>query len=44
MIVHFRKGKGEVFHAGTTEWIAGLIYHDPAVEQVTKNVLDRFLF
>ena len=44
MIVHFRKGKGEVIHAGTTEWIAGLIYRDPAIEQVTKNVLDRFLF
>ena len=43
MIVHFTKGKGQVFHAGTTEWVAGLIFRDHAVEQVTKNVLDRFL-
>lgn len=43
MIVNFTSGKGEVFHAGTTEWIAGLIRRDKAVEQVTRNVLDRFL-
>ena len=43
MIVHFRKGKGEVFHAGSTEWVAGLLRRDAAVEQVTRNVLDRFL-
>ena len=43
MIVSFSKGRGEVFHAGTTEWIAGLIRRDKAVEKVTRNVLDRFL-
>ena len=43
MIVHFHKGKGEVFHAGTTEWVAGLLRKDFAVEQVTRNVLNRFL-
>ncbi len=43
MIVHFPKGRGEVFHAGTTEWVAGLLRRDPAVERVTRNVLDRFL-
>ncbi|MEM7226417.1 MAG: N,N-dimethylformamidase beta subunit family domain-containing protein [Pseudomonadota bacterium] len=43
MIVHFTKGKGEVFHAGTTEWVAGLLRGDQGVEQVTRNVLDRFL-
>ncbi len=43
MIVHFTKGKGEVFHAGTTEWVAGLLRKDFAVEQVTRNVLNRFL-
>lgn len=43
MIVHFTKGAGEVFHAGTTEWVAGLVRGDQAVEQVTRNVLNRFL-
>ncbi|MCC2111150.1 MAG: hypothetical protein KDJ16_03860 [Hyphomicrobiales bacterium] len=42
MIVHFTRGKGEVFHAGATEWLAGLIRGDRAVEQVTRNVLNRF--
>jgi hypothetical protein len=42
MIVHFPKGKGEVFHAGTCEWVAGLIDRDPFVERITRNVLDRF--
>lgn len=43
MVVHFSKGQGQVFHAGTTEWVAGLLRRDPAVEQVTRNVLNRFL-
>lgn len=43
MVVHFRRGMGEVFHAGTTEWVAGLLRGDTAVEKVTRNVLDRFL-
>ncbi len=43
MMVHFQKGKGEVFHAGTCEWVAGLIDRDPFVERITRNVLDRFL-
>ena len=43
MVVHFTKGRGEVFHAGTTEWVAGLMRRDAAVERVTRNVLDRFL-
>lgn len=41
MIVNFRKGKGEVFTAGTCEWVAGLIDRDPFVERITRNVLDR---
>ncbi len=44
MVVHFHKGQGEVFHAGTTEWVAGLLRRDKAVEQVTKNVLNHFLY
>jgi hypothetical protein len=43
MIVNFTKGKGEVFHAGTCEWVAGLLREDAMVEKVTRNVLDRYL-
>ena len=42
MVVHFSKGKGEVFTAGTCEWVMGLTRHDFQVEQVTRNVLRRF--
>ena len=43
MMVTMPKGQGEVFHAGTTNWVAGLIDHDPFVERITRNVLDRYL-
>ncbi len=43
MIVHFERGRGEVFHAGSCEWVAGLQRGDPFVMRVTQNVLDRFL-
>ncbi len=43
MIVSFPRGRGEVFHGGSCEWVAGLIRADPFVEKVTRNVLDRFL-
>ena len=43
MIVTFPRGKGEVFHAGSVEWVAGLIRRDAQVEQVTRNVLSRYL-
>ena len=42
-IVHFRKGRGKVFHAGACDWVAGLTRSDPMVEQVTRTVLRRFL-
>jgi hypothetical protein len=42
-IVHFHRGHGEVFHAGSCEWVAGLLRRDPMVERVTRNVLDRYL-
>ena len=32
---------GTVFAAGTTDWTNGLTGKDPAVEHVTKNLLDR---
>ena len=37
------KGKGEVFHAGSCEWVAGLLRKDAMVEKVTRNVMDRYL-
>ena len=43
MIVNFQRGKGEVFHAGSCEWVAGLLRRDAMVETVTANVLDRYL-
>ncbi|GAB5470287.1 MAG: hypothetical protein Kilf2KO_33170 [Rhodospirillales bacterium] len=43
MIVTFPRGRGEVFHAGSCEWVAGLLRRDAQVEQVTRNVLDRYL-
>ena len=43
MIVNFMRGKGEVFHAGTCEWVAGLLRKDAMVEKVTANVLSRYL-
>jgi hypothetical protein len=43
MIVNFQRGKGEVFHAGSCEWVAGLLRRDAMVERVTANVLDRYL-
>lgn len=42
VVVYWRRGKGEVFTAGTCEWVAGLINRDWQVERVTRNVLDRF--
>lgn len=43
MMVNFKRGKGEVFHAGSCEWVAGLLRNDAMVEQVTRNVLTRYL-
>jgi len=42
MIISWPRGKGEVFTAATCEWVAGLIRGDAQVEQVTRNVLNRF--
>ncbi len=43
MIVNFPRGKGEVFHAGSCEWVAALMRGDAMVERVTANVLNRYL-
>ena len=42
MIIHWPKGKGEVFCAATCEWVTGLIRCDAQVDQIARNVLDRF--
>ena len=43
MIVHFQRGKGEVFTAATCEWVNGLIADEFYTAKITRNVLDRFL-
>jgi hypothetical protein len=43
MIVNFPRGRGEVFHAGSCEWVAALSRRDAMVERVTTNVLTRYL-
>jgi hypothetical protein len=43
MIVNFARGRGEVFHAGSCEWVAALLRCDAMVERVTANVLRRYL-
>jgi hypothetical protein len=42
MIVNFKRGAGEVYTAGTCEWVNGLIVRDFYTETVTRNVLNRF--
>jgi hypothetical protein len=42
VMASFRRGRGEVFNAGTTEWAHGLAARDPFVDRITRNVLDRF--
>jgi hypothetical protein len=37
----FRRGRGEVFTAGTTEWAWGLATGDAFVDRITRNVLTR---
>lgn len=38
-----RSAGGMVFTASTVDWARGLAQGEPVVEQVTRNVLDRFL-
>jgi hypothetical protein len=42
MMVEFSRGAGSVFHAGSCEWVSGLVARDHATETVTHNVLERF--
>lgn len=43
VMIHWPRGKGEVFTAATCEWVMGLTRRDRQVERVTRNVLDRFI-
>jgi len=43
MVVSMTRGKGEVFTAGSCEWLTGLARGDFCTQQITRNVLDRFL-
>ena len=43
MVVSFTRKEGEVFCAGTAEWVVGLMKKDFYTETITKNVLNRFL-
>jgi hypothetical protein len=43
VMASFKRGRGEVFNAGTTEWAHGLAAGDPFVECITRNVLRRFM-
>ena len=42
VMASFRRGRGEVFNGGTTEWAHGLAAADPFVQAITRNVLRRF--
>lgn len=42
VLASFKRGEGEVFNTGTTEWAHGLAARDPFVEVITHNVLRRF--
>jgi len=42
VMASFRRGAGEVFNGGTTEWAHALKAGDPFVQQITRNVLTRF--
>ncbi|MEM7344774.1 MAG: N,N-dimethylformamidase beta subunit family domain-containing protein [Chloroflexota bacterium] len=43
MIISWQRGKGEIFTAATCEWVMGLTRRDRQVEQITRNVLNRFI-
>lgn len=43
VMASFKRGKGEVFNCGTTEWAHGLASGDPFIDRITRNVIDTFL-
>jgi len=42
MVVAMKRGRGEVFTAGSCEWVMGLTRQDPFTIAVTRNALKRF--
>lgn len=42
MIVSCQRGAGQIFNAGTCEWVAGLKLNDADTTIITRNVLERF--
>lgn len=42
VMASFKRGAGEVFNGGTTEWAHALAAGDPYVGRITRNVLGRF--
>lgn len=42
VMLHWKRGRGEVFAAATCEWVMGLVRGDAQVETITCNVLNRF--
>ncbi|WP_369062316.1 N,N-dimethylformamidase beta subunit family domain-containing protein [Caulobacter sp. 73W] len=42
VLASFKRGAGEVFNTGTTEWAHGLAAKDPFIQVITRNVLSRF--
>lgn len=42
VMASFKRGTGEVFNCGTTEWAHALKAGDPFVTRITRNVLSRF--
>ena len=43
MVVSMTRGRGEVFSAGSCEWLTGLARGDFYTQQITRNVIERFL-
>jgi len=42
MIIHAPFGDGELFNAGSSEWVAGLQHRDLDTQQIPHNVLRRY--
>jgi hypothetical protein len=42
-MVGYERDRGEVFNAGAVEWVNGLTLRDPVVEQITQNVIGKYL-
>jgi hypothetical protein len=43
MMVSMRRGKGEVLTAASCEWVMGLKRNCAYTQQITRNILDRFI-